>query len=1097
MDFLRGSRVAFGLRASSRLSVRKSLSALTLAALVLAVLAAGASASGAWLLQAAPVSPAIAGEGALTSAAPSAHGRAKIHLAALMRRQHSESRISLRKSSTTPYWACPESFCDAIVDPRPVRIAADRSIRFAMPDGGPAFEGGGEEGGIDPQELRAAYDVPATGGEGQTVALIEEAGYKEAEKDLAHYRSRYGLSPCTKKNGCFRHINPQGGKPRNRLVSSGWETETALDLDMVSAACPSCHILLVDEAASLKELGEAVDTAVTQGATEVSNSYGLPEQGCEKECEATFADYDHRGVPIMVSAGDRGYDNNQSNDSSPNYPATLPAVVAVGGTSLKKAANARGWSEEVWGEPERAVGTGSGCASPLVGGKPYWQTDAGCTGRSDNDVAAVGACITPVSTYESAEGGWRLVCGTSVSSPLVAGIEAHADAFARSLPGADAFYHDPAALFDVTAGSNGVCSSPPGYEDLCNAGVGWDGPSGNGTPDGPLELTGLAPNAHTEPATAVTSTGATLNGKVEASGLPTTYRFEYGTSTAYGSSAPLPEGSAGSGTAAQAVSDTVGELHANSIYHYRLVATNSEGTAYGVDQEFDTAAPVVTEVSPSSGGRAGYRPAQITGANFVNVTSVSFGSTSTSFTVNSPTSITANVPVGEKEGAVNVTVTTPAGQSAAGPADEYTYALGGMLAWGHDEGDLGRGFDGSFSDVPVEVSGELPEVKQVAANSFGSAALLADGEVMTWGEGAHGDLGDGRYELQDTPVKVCAVGVSECPDGPYLQDVAQLVSGNAYSLALLDNGTVVGWGKDKLGQLGGGTPANFVGVPTPVAVCAVVEEPCSTENLLKEVTQIAAGNETSYALLKNATVLAWGANGLEGALGDGKAAYEEYSRAAVQVKGLSGVTSIAADGYGGLAALENGTVQAWGSNEYGTLGNGTKAEASDIPVPVCSGTGKKSCGADLSEVSAVYGASNTSYALLRNGSVMAWGSNNRNSLGNAGHAAGPETCKVGIEREKEPCSRTPIDVDISEVSQLATGQGSANVLALLKNGELMTWGPGQDGDLGGGHSEFGIATPEHICAAYSSGPCPPGPYLSGEVLAMAVGGSHDLVYDRR
>ncbi len=1014
-----------------------------------------------------------------------------------MRDVHEESRISLARSSTTPYWACPESFCDAIVDPEPVRSTRAGRVRFAMPDTGTLLEGGGEGGGIDPQELQSAYDTPASGGEGQTVALIEAYSYKAAEKDLAKYRARYGLPACTKKGSCFRHLNAQGGKPHNRNGNAGWETETALDLDMVSSACPHCHILLIDEAVTLKELGEAVDTAVAQGATVVSNSYGLPEEGCDAECEAAFPAYDHPGVMIMASAGDHGYDNYQENDASTNYPASLPSVVAVGGTSLKKAANERGWSEEVWGEPGRGVGTGSGCASARVGAKPAWQADTGCTGRSDNDVAAVGACITPVSVYASVEGGWLLVCGTSVSSPLVAGIEAHADVFARSLPGADAFYHDPSALFDVTSGSNGLCTSPPGYEDLCNAGIGWDGPTGNGTPDGPLELTGLAPNAHTEPASAVSGTGATLNGKIEANGLPTTYRFEYGTSTGYGSTAPSPEGSAGSGTAPQTVSTTVVGLRPEAIYHYRVVATNSDGTTYGTDQEFDTAAPVVTEVSPDAGGRAGYRPVQITGANFVDVTGVSFGSTSTSFTVNSPTSITANVPVGEAEGAETVTVSTPVGSSTGGPGDEYTYTLGDLLAWGLDEGDLGRGWTGSYSDVPVEVLGELPEVKGLAANSVGSAALLADGEVISWGEGRDGDLGDGRSGLQDTPVKVCAVGVSECPEGPYLQGVTQIVDGYAYTLALLETGTVVGWGRDRMGQLGGGQPASVAGLPTPVAVCAVVEEPCSPENLLKEVSELAAGHETSYALLKNGTVEAWGANGLEGALGDSKAAREEYSPAAVAVTGLTGVTSIAADGHGGLAVLADGAVDSWGSNEYGTLGNGSSAEQSDVPVPVCSGAGKHNCETTLGEVSTVYATNNTSYAILKNGSVMAWGSNNSNRLGDPGHAAGPETCKIGIEQEKEPCSKTPVQVDITEVSQLAAGQGATNILALLKDGELVTWGPGEDGDLGAGHHEvFGTATPQHICAAYSSQPCPPGPYLTGEILAIATGGSHDLIYDR-
>jgi alpha-tubulin suppressor-like RCC1 family protein len=1056
MDFRRESRLRWG------------LPSVALAALAMAVLAPGAS--------------------------------ARVNLAKAIRREHLQSHISLTKSATTPYWACPESFCDAIVDPRPTRSAGDGPVRFAMPDGGPAFEGGGEEGGIDPQELRAAYNVPASGGEGQAIALIDAYGYADAESDLARYRSRYGLPACTKKHGCFRHLNAQGGKARNRTGDGGWEVESALDLDMASAACPGCHIVLVDaEGGTLKELGEAVDTAVAQGATEISNSYGLAEQDCEVTCESISSAYDHQGVMIMASAGDHGYDNFQSGEDSPNWPAVLPSVVAVGGTSLKKAADERGWSEEVWGEPKRELGTGSGCASARMGAKPAWQTDAGCSGRSDNDVAAVGACITPVSIYVSAEGGWVDVCGTSASSPLVAGIEAHADALAHSLPGADAFYHDPSALFDVTAGSNGLCSSPPGYEDLCNAGAGWDGPTGNGTPDGPLELTGVAPGAGTEPATAVSATGATFNGNVEANGLATSFRFEYGTNTGYGSSAPAPEGSVGAGTTAQPVSTTISSLQPDTTYHYRLVVTNSAGTSFGRGREFhtaDTAAPDVTSVSPSGGGRSGYRPAQIVGAHFVDVSSVSFGSSTASFTVNSSTSITASVPVGEREGAVNVTVTTSAGTSAATPADEYTYTLGDVLAWGQDEGDLGRGFAGRFSDVPIEVSGELPEVEQLAAGGFGSAALLTDGEVVAWGEGADGVLGNGYVRQQDTPVKVCAVGVSSCPEGPYLTDVAQLISGYDFNLALLEDGTVVGWGRNGMGQLGGGAPLSPA-VYTPVPVCTVVEEPCSPQNVLGEVTQLAAGHETSYALLANGAVLAWGANGLEGALGNGKNAYGEYSRTPAPVTGLSGVTSIAADGYGGLALLPNGTVESWGWNEYGTLGDGSKEEQSDVPVAVCSGAGKHNCGSQLSEVSAIYGTNVTSYALLKNGSLMAWGNNNRQNLGDP-NSGGPEKCKVGVEQETQVCSRTPVKVDVNEVRTLATGQGTANVLALLEDGELVTWGSGAGGDLGGDQEGplFGLANPVGICAPYSSELCPPGPDLSGEVRAMAVGGSHDLIYDR-
>ena len=140
----------------------------------------------------------------------------------------------------------------------------------------------------------------------------------------------------------------------------------------------------------------------------------------------------------------------------------------------------------------------SGCS--LAQPKPIWQTDTGCSTRMDDDVAAVGAFETPLSTYSHGHKGWDVVCGTSASSPLVAGIEAHATEYSRSLPGADAFYQDPEALFDVTQGSNGKCTPPAEHAYYCEAGPGYDGPTGNGTPDGPLELTG-APAPITDGAT--------------------------------------------------------------------------------------------------------------------------------------------------------------------------------------------------------------------------------------------------------------------------------------------------------------------------------------------------------------------------------------------------------------------------------------------------------------------------------------------------------------------------------------------------------------------------------------------------------------------
>jgi subtilase family serine protease len=380
-----------------------------------------------------------------------------------------------RAVASQPHWACAHGLCDAIVDPRPSSSAGLRSDVFNRKK--PA--GGGEEGGIDPEELRQAYAIPATGGTSQTIAVIEGFSYKQAEKDLAKYRTHYGLGACTAENGCLTISNSEGGAPANHGFTE-WEPEVALDLDMASAACPECHIMLVSaEEESWKSLGAAVNYAAAHGATEISNSYGLAEETCGSECGEAEADWNHPGIFVSVSSGDYGYDNEFVFGKSPSFPAALPTVAAVGGTALKKGGGARGFKEKVWGERGLGLGTGSGCSGTWS--KPSWQKDAGCAGRMTNDVSAVGACATPVSVYDSTEGGWIDLCGTSVSSPLVAGIEAHASASSRALPGGEAFYTE-GTLFDVKGGKNGQCS----VKYFCQGVKGYDGPTGNGSPDGPL-----------------------------------------------------------------------------------------------------------------------------------------------------------------------------------------------------------------------------------------------------------------------------------------------------------------------------------------------------------------------------------------------------------------------------------------------------------------------------------------------------------------------------------------------------------------------------------------------------------------------------------
>jgi DNA-binding beta-propeller fold protein YncE len=510
-----------------------------------------------------------------------------------LQRRRSGSAISLTPSTAKPRWACPQRACEAIIDPRPVRA----SHGYALPNGGPQLEGSGELGGYSPQDLRSAYKIPTAVGSTQTIALVDAYGYSTAEADLAKYRERYGLEPCTKGNGCFRKVNEKGEEANYPPNNEEWSLESALDLDMASAACAKCHLLLVEATTeNPADTAESVNTAAKLGATEISNSYGYPE-GYEPYCGKTGCaefsnDYKHTGVFVTASAGDSGYNNHFFGLASPDFPATSPNVVAVGGTSLHKAANARGWSEQVWNEPAGKIGTGGGCSK--FESKPAWQTDKGCAKRMDNDVAAVAAVETPVSVYSSLiAGGWEDFGGTSASSPLMAGIAAHASAHTRSL-GADAFYEAPGSLFDVTTGSNGTCTPPSEDAYFCNAEVGYDGPTGLGTPNG--VPAGPPPSVVTGVASLVARSSATLNGTVNPNGGEVgVCKLEFGTSVAYGSSAgcvPSP----GSGEGVVGVSAAVSGLVGNTTYHFRVVASNVGGSGVGSDQTFKTLATAPSEL---------------------------------------------------------------------------------------------------------------------------------------------------------------------------------------------------------------------------------------------------------------------------------------------------------------------------------------------------------------------------------------------------------------------------------------------------------------------------------------------------------------------
>ena len=335
---------------------------------------------------------------------------------------------------------------------------------MSAPNGKPGG-GGGTPSGYGPSQLRSAYNLPSTtAGSGQTVAIVDAYDDPNAENDMNVYRSTFGIASCTTSNGCFKKVNQNGVQGSYPTGNSSWGQEISLDLDMVSAICPNCHIILVEaSSASTANLDTSVNTAASLGANEISNSYG------GSEASGYDAAYDHPGIMITASAGDSGTGAAQ--------PASFGTVTAVGGTTLTTASTSRGWAETVWS------GSGSGCSKYVA--KPGWQSGAvfACPNRTNNDVASDADPNTGVSVYDSYGSrhstGWLVFGGTSVSSPTIASVYALAGNGASLTYGSYSYTHT-SSLNDVTSGSNGTCS----YFYVCNAEVGYDGPTGNGTPNG-------------------------------------------------------------------------------------------------------------------------------------------------------------------------------------------------------------------------------------------------------------------------------------------------------------------------------------------------------------------------------------------------------------------------------------------------------------------------------------------------------------------------------------------------------------------------------------------------------------------------------------
>jgi hypothetical protein len=386
--------------------------------------------------------------------------------------------------------AAPAVAPDAAVDaPAPATRAADDGGRNACAPARPPFatcfarvrtgavpQAAQPPAGFGPADLRSAYQVPATGGAGQVVAIVLAYSNPNAEADLAVYRETYGLPACTVASGCLRFVNQSGAASPLPAPDAGWGLEMSLDLDMVSAICPSCRLLVVSaNSNSMDDLGASVATAARLGADVISNSYGT---GVEFAGQLNYEPFfDHPGIPVVAAAGDLGY--------SVSYPAASAFVTAVGGTTLQRTATG-GWTESVW------AGTGSGCSAYVP--KPAWQNDPNCPMRTVNDVAAVGDLDTGVAMYDTfAGGGWLVSGGTSVGTPIISAMYAlTGTATSRVEYGSTPWRRNGGGAFrDVIGGTNvpGPGGVTCGGDYLCTGVAGYDAPTGWGTPLGLAGLT--------------------------------------------------------------------------------------------------------------------------------------------------------------------------------------------------------------------------------------------------------------------------------------------------------------------------------------------------------------------------------------------------------------------------------------------------------------------------------------------------------------------------------------------------------------------------------------------------------------------------------
>ncbi len=376
--------------------------------------------------------------------------------------------------------------------------------------------GPGPAGGYTPDDLAAAYGYNANvNRSSQLIALVDWYNDPNVVGDLNTFDQAYGLPNETSSS--FRVVNEHGAASPLPADNQQTSVEESLDVDAARAVCHTCRLVLIEaNTPTDADLSIAENEAVHMGATEISNSFG----GGETKLNATtLAAFNHPGVVITASTGDNGWygwaaanNTNGKSANSPEFPSTDPNVVAVGGTSLDINSSGARTSEDVWNDNgaddlnylEGGAGGGAGGGGcSMIYKAPAWQSHysgysaARCGGkRLAADVAADADPETGFDVYDSYVSGWITVGGTSLASPLLAGMWALADGAAGTAYPASTLYvngtYRKTSHYDVAAGGNGFCGGDTTThcaevaEDLSNDTI--DNPNGLGVGLAGLQL---------------------------------------------------------------------------------------------------------------------------------------------------------------------------------------------------------------------------------------------------------------------------------------------------------------------------------------------------------------------------------------------------------------------------------------------------------------------------------------------------------------------------------------------------------------------------------------------------------------------------------